>query len=1293
MSGTLTLASGCTYAMTTVNNSVDGNNAFPDILGSVTVVGSGATITRSTGAPNFRFFIVDDGGSLNLSNVTLSNGSIPAGDTHGGAAIFNRSLLTVTGVTFLNNTALAASGGGAIDNHDLGQMTITSSTFTGNVALQGGAIEDEATQCHTSRPLCGQATVTQSTFANNSTTTYGGGAFESQLDGPGLPICQPPWPQTQSCQEAGGAHDTLIADTFSGNMAMTEGGAIASFGTVTVRDSTLYNNSIIGTSTSGDGGGGGIQNTGTISVIQTTLSANSSHFGANIHDLNDTQKQPGPPTTTLRMSIVANGVSGQNCSGSVAITDSGYNLDTGTSCGFSTANGSLLSINPQLGPLQSNGGPNQTMALPLQSPAVDVIPGAANGCTGSTDQRSISRPQGAGCDIGAFEVVQSSTDTQPPTTPTGLTVVSVHSGSVSLSWNASTDNVAVAGYTVYRNGTAIAQTGNATTTYTDSTVAPSTTYTYTVDAFDAAGNHSGQSSPVTATTTAASIAYVQSATVATGGRFTSTTLTLTGRVGAGDLLTGLFAEWDATGQVQVSDNLNGAWTRARGITYNTGKGDIALYYLANSKAMSTGLTITISAGTATYLTATVADYSGVAPTSPLDQSVMRSGLGTAVDSGPTAAVAAGELVFGALTANNSPGSVIGGSSQGIAFAVRSAYGDSADADILGGNAGTQDAVFTIGNSVSWYAVAAAFKVATIDTTPPSVPAGLKATNGSKSVTLSWNASSDSVGVVGYTVYRNGTALTTVSGSTLAYADTTVASVTSYSYTVDAFDAAGNHSAQSAPATVTTLDWVPPTVPGSVTASAPTTTQVNLSWAASTDNVGVTGYTVYRNGSQLATVGGSTLTYTDNSVTAATTYSYTVDAFDAAGNHSAQSQPVSVTTPSPPDTAPPTVPGGLAATATSPIAVLVSWNASTDDVAVAGYDVYRDGAVVASVGASTLQYSDIVAAGSTHSYTVDAFDVAGLHSATATPVTVTTPTADTTPPATPAGVSATALGSTSVSVSWTASTDNVGVTGYDIYRNSAILATVSGSTLSITDSAVTPGTNYTYAVDAFDAAGNHSAPSAPVSVHVPAQVKFVQANVVTTGSRVTSMTVSLGPVAKGDLLVGWFGQWDSSGQVSVSDPVNGAWTRSASTTWNGTSGDIALYYVANAAAAAGLTITVAATNPTYLQAAVDEYSGVAATNPLDQVSIGKGAGTSADSGMTAAVGAGELVFGGLVATNAAGALTPGSSQGVSFVERAQSSSGTQGEEDILSTVAGQQHAGFTFATSVPWFMVCAVFKAA
>jgi len=66
---------------------------------------------------------------------------------------------------------------------------------------------------------------------------------------------------------------------------------------------------------------------------------------------------------------------------------------------------------------------------------------------------------------------------------------------------------------------------------------------------------------------------------------------------------------------------------------------------------------------------------------------------------------------------------------------------------------------------------------------------------------------------------------------------------------------------------------------------------------------------------------------------------------------------------------------------------------------------------------------------------------------------------------------------------------------------------------------------------------------------------------------------------------------------------------------------------------------------------------------------------------------------MVATNGPGTLTPGSSQGVTFVKRAQSTSGSQGMEDIVTSAAGQQHAGFAFATSVPWFMVCAVFKPA
>jgi hypothetical protein len=165
-------------------------------------------------------------------------------------------------------------------------------------------------------------------------------------------------------------------------------------------------------------------------------------------------------------------------------------------------------------------------------------------------------------------------------------------------------------------------------------------------------------------------------------------------------------------------------------------------------------------------------------------------------------------------------------------------------------------------------------------------------------------------------------------------------------------------------------------------------------------------------------------------------------------------------------------------------------------------------------------------------------------------------------------------------------------------------------------------------------------------------------------------------------------------VGVSDNVNGAWTRSpASTTWNGATGDIALYYRANSNAAASLTITVSAANATYLQGSPAEYSGVASTNPLDQVVLAKGSGTSADSGLTPATGAGELVYGGMLATNGGGTLVAGASAGVPFTKRAQSTSGSQGLEDITSSAAGQQRAGFTFTNSVSWFMVCAVFKPA
>jgi chitodextrinase len=171
------------------------------------------------------------------------------------------------------------------------------------------------------------------------------------------------------------------------------------------------------------------------------------------------------------------------------------------------------------------------------------------------------------------------------------------------------------------------------------------------------------------------------------------------------------------------------------------------------------------------------------------------------------------------------------------------------------------------------------------------------------VNLSWTASTDNVGVTGYRVYRNGstTPLATVSSGT-AYTDSTVAASTQYTYTVTAVDAAGNESTASTGATVTTpaggtTDTTPPSTPTNLTATASSSTAVSLSWTASTDNVGVTGYNVYRNGGSTPIGTATGTTYSDTSVAASTPYTYTVKAFDAAGNLSAASTSASVTTPS------------------------------------------------------------------------------------------------------------------------------------------------------------------------------------------------------------------------------------------------------------------------------------------------------------------------------------------------------------------------------------------------------------
>jgi len=183
------------------------------------------------------------------------------------------------------------------------------------------------------------------------------------------------------------------------------------------------------------------------------------------------------------------------------------------------------------------------------------------------------------------------------------------------------------------------------------------------------------------------------------------------------------------------------------------------------------------------------------------------------------------------------------------------------------------------------------------------------------------------------------------------------------------------------------DSVAPSVPASLAASAVSSTQVNLTWNASLDNVGVAGYRLYRGGVLIASPGGTT--YIDTGRTASTAYSYTVKAIDAAGNLSAASNTASVTTPaSSGDTQAPSTPAALSATATSASQINLSWSASSDNVGVTGYRVYRAGVLVGSPTGTIFSNTGLSAA-TAYSYTVAAIDAAGNLSAASNTASATT----------------------------------------------------------------------------------------------------------------------------------------------------------------------------------------------------------------------------------------------------------------------------------------------------------------
>ncbi len=364
--------------------------------------------------------------------------------------------------------------------------------------------------------------------------------------------------------------------------------------------------------------------------------------------------------------------------------------------------------------------------------------------------------------------------------------------------------------------------------------------------------------------------------------------------------------------------------------------------------------------------------------------------------------------------------------------------------------------------------------------PPSSPSPLAASNITEnSVDLNWNTSTDDNGVFGYKIYKDGTETKTVTGT-----NTTISGLsenTTYQFFVKAFDGSDNLSSQSNSLFITTLggsgDNEAPTTPQNLIYSGVTETEVTLNWEASTDNVAVKNYTIYQNNVPHSSVTGTSALITG--LTPGAQYNYRVRAYDLSGNASSYSNRVYVRTGSSNDTQSPTAPSNLAYSNVSYTSLNLDWGASTDNVAVEKYIVYKNGAYETELtGTSTMIVG--LTEGTQYSFYVRAYDPSGNASANSNTVSPTTEsTTDNTPPTTPTNLYAVSVGQTDVYLKWDESTDNFGVSHYNVYRNGTFDRISPGNSVII--DGLNPETTHTFHVTAEDFFGNLSGQSNTISV--------------------------------------------------------------------------------------------------------------------------------------------------------------------------------------------------------------------
>jgi chitodextrinase len=405
----------------------------------------------------------------------------------------------------------------------------------------------------------------------------------------------------------------------------------------------------------------------------------------------------------------------------------------------------------------------------------------------------------------------------------------------------------------------------------------------------------------------ATIAFVQGKGAAPGGLQRTVSATFSSAQGVGNLNIVVIGYSNGKRRVQsVKDSRGNTYILAAGPTVNSAAQSI--YYARNilpAAANTNTVTVTLD-DTSNYVDLRIAEYKGIGTASPLDKVAVRTGVGTSANSGSATTKYANELLVGA----GYSGATITGPGSGFTRRVTTANTNILE-DRIVSSLGTYSATATVSPSVFWIMQMVTFRAANVtggDTQPPTAPTNLAATATSSSrINLTWTASTDNVGVTGYRVERcQGASCTsfvqiaTATGTT--YSDTTLSASTAYRYRVRAADAAAQLSSYSNIASATTLapgDTQAPTAPSGLAAAALSSTQIDLSWTASTDDVGVTAYLIERcQGSgctSFAQIASTTSTnYSNTGLTPSTTYAYRVRATDAAMNRSGYSNTATAT---------------------------------------------------------------------------------------------------------------------------------------------------------------------------------------------------------------------------------------------------------------------------------------------------------------------------------------------------------------------------------------------------------------